>query len=173
LAKRKPNQDEFLLQPNVSHLILHTIVTLSLQDCSNTITSIFHQFCCRGTKSQSAQLGYAKTQPRSFAFATKHLTPHFGCICENSPPRLLTNHDFTFSPILLARHKKQIHPIGEAKTQPRSIPFGTKRFTPHCAYICDTFPPRLLTHHDFTFSPILLPRHKKPIHPTWLSKNPT
>ena len=27
--------------------------------------------------------------------------------------------------------------------------------------------------HNFTYSPILLPRQKKPIHWTWLSKNPT
>jgi len=63
--------------------------------------------------------------------------------------------------------------LGEAKTQPRSIPFATKLFTPHFAYICDNSPPRLLKNHDFTFSPILLPSHKKPIHPTWLSQNPT
>ena len=34
-------------------------------------------------------------------------------------------------------------------------------------------PPRLLKNHDFTYSPILLPSNKKPIHPTWLSQNPT
>ena len=39
-------------------------------------------------------------------------------------------------------------------------------------HLCNS-PPRLLKNHDFTFSPILLPMHKKPIHPTWLSKNPT
>jgi len=49
----------------------------------------------------------------------------------------------------------------------------SKLFTPHCSCICDNFPPRLLKNHDFTFSPILLPRHKKPIYPTWLSQNPT
>ena len=61
----------------------------------------------------------------------------------------------------------------QAKTQPRSIPFGTKLFTPYFTYICDNSLPRFLKNHDFTFSPILLPRHKKWIHRTWLSQNPT
>jgi len=44
---------------------------------------------------------------------------------------------------------------------------------PHFGCICDNSPPRLLKNHDFNFLPILLPRQKKPIHPTWLSQNPT
>jgi len=60
-----------------------------------------------------------------------------------------------------------------SKTQPRSIPFATKLFTPHFAYICDNSPPRLLKNHDFTYSTILLARHKKSIHPTWPTQNPT
>ena len=74
------------------------------------MTSVIHQFCYQGTKSQSTQHGSAKTQQRSIPFATKLFTPQFGCICDNSPPRLLKNHDFTYSPILLERHKKPIHP---------------------------------------------------------------
>ena len=57
LAKPKSNQDQFLLQPNFSYLILHTFVTIPHQDCSQTMTSLFHQFCYQGTKSQSTQIG--------------------------------------------------------------------------------------------------------------------
>jgi len=57
LAKPKANQDQFLLQPNFSHLILHAFVTIPHQDCSKTMTSLFHQFFYQGIKSQSTQLG--------------------------------------------------------------------------------------------------------------------
>ena len=127
------------------------------------MTSPIPQFCYQGTKSESTQHGSAKTQPRSIPFPTKLFTPLFGCICDNSTPRLLKNHDFTYAPNLLQRHK----------TQPRSIPFATKLFIPHFGCICDNFPPTILKNHDFTYSPILLARHKKPIHPTWLSQKPT
>ena len=95
------------------------------------------------------------------------------CICVNSPPRLLKNHDFTFSPILLPRHKKSIHPTWLSQYPTKINSFCNQTFTPHFAYICDNSPPRLLKIHDFTLSPILLPRNKKPIHTTWLSQNPT
>ena len=45
LAKPKPNQDQFLLQPNLSHLILDAFLTIPQRDCSKTTTSFFHQFC--------------------------------------------------------------------------------------------------------------------------------
>ena len=44
-AKPKPNQDEFLSQPNFWHLILNAFVTIPHQDCSKTMTSLTHQFC--------------------------------------------------------------------------------------------------------------------------------
>jgi len=61
LAMPKPNQDELLLQPNFSHLIFHAFVTIPHQDCTKTITSIIHELCYQGKKSQSTELGYAKT----------------------------------------------------------------------------------------------------------------
>ena len=63
--------------------------------------------------------------------------------------------------------------LGKEKTQPRSIPFATKLFTPHFGCICDNSPPRLLKTHDLNFSPILLPSHKMPNHQIWLSPNTT
>jgi len=59
LAKPKPNQDQFLLQPNFSHLIFDAFVSIPHQDCIKTITSVIHQFCYQGKKSQSTGLGYA------------------------------------------------------------------------------------------------------------------
>ena len=109
MAKRKPNQDEFLLQPNFSPLIFYAFVTIPHPDCTKTITSLIHQFCYQGKKSQSTEHGYAKTQTRSIPFATKLSRPHFLCICDNSPPRLHKNHNFTYSPILLPRKIKPIH----------------------------------------------------------------
>ena len=50
MAKPKPNQDQFLLQPNFWHLILDAFVTIPHQDCSKTMTSHFHQFCYQDTK---------------------------------------------------------------------------------------------------------------------------
>jgi len=57
LAKPKPNEEQFLLQPNFSHLIFYAFVTIPHQDCTKTITSLIHQFCCQGKKSQSTELG--------------------------------------------------------------------------------------------------------------------
>ena len=111
-------------------------------------------------------------QPKSIPFATKLFTPHFLYNCDNSPPRLHKSHNFTSSPILLPRQKSQSIEHAKPKTQPRSIPFATKLFTPHFLCMCDNSLPRLHKNHNFTYSPILLPRQKKPIHRTWLSQNP-
>jgi len=75
MAKLKPNQDQFLLQPNFSHLIFDAFVTIPQQDCIKIITSLIHQFCYQGKESQSTELGYAKTQPRSIPFAIKLYRP--------------------------------------------------------------------------------------------------
>jgi len=64
LAKPKLNHDQFLLQPNFSHLIFYAFVTIPHQDFTKTITSLIHQFCYQGKKSQSPEHGYTKTQPR-------------------------------------------------------------------------------------------------------------
>jgi len=57
LAKLKPNQDQFLSQPNFSHLIFFAFVTIPQKDGTKTITSLIHQFCYQGKKSQSNELG--------------------------------------------------------------------------------------------------------------------
>jgi len=106
---RKPNQDQFLLQANFSHLIFYTFVTIPYQDCTKTITSLIHQFCFQGKKKPIHRTWLRKTQPRSIPFATELFTPHFLCICDNSPPILHKSHNFTFAPILLPRQKKPIH----------------------------------------------------------------
>ena len=79
------------------------------------------------------------------------------------------NHNFTYSLILLPRQKKPIHRIWLSQNQPRSIPFVTKLFTPHFLCICDNSSQRLHKNHIFPYSPILLPKEKKPIHRTWLT----
>jgi len=62
LSKPKPNQDQFLLQPYFSLLILHTFVTIPHQESSKTMTSLFHQFCNQGTKTRPRdQTWLAKT----------------------------------------------------------------------------------------------------------------
>ena len=110
LAKLKPNQNQFLLQPNFSHLNFYAVVTIPHLDCTKTITSLIHQFRNQGKKkSLSTELGYAKTQPRSTPFVTKLFTPHFLCIYDNSPPRVHKNHNFTYSRIMLPRQKKPVH----------------------------------------------------------------
>ena len=120
LAKPKPNQVQFLLQPNFWHVILDAFVAIPHQDCSKTMTSLIHQFFYQGTKTRSNDQTWLSQNPNkinSFCNQTFH--------------------------------------------------------TSFCKYICDSSKPRLLKNHDITFSPILLPRLKKPIHPTWLSQNPT
>ena len=66
LAKTKPNQDQFHLQPNFSHLIFYAFVTICHQHCTKTITSLIHQFCYQGKKSKSPKL--AKTKPNQDQF---------------------------------------------------------------------------------------------------------
>ena len=124
----KPNQDQFLLQPNFSHLIFYAFVTIPHQDCTKTITLLIHQFCYQCKKSQSTEHGYAETQPRSFPFAIKLFTPHFLCICDNSPPRLHKNHNFNYSPILLPRQKKPIHRTWLCRNATKMISFCNQTF---------------------------------------------
>jgi len=57
MAKPKPNQDQFLLQPNFSHLTFDAFVTIPHQDCTKPITSFIHEFCYQGKKTQSTELG--------------------------------------------------------------------------------------------------------------------
>jgi len=57
LAKPTPNQDQFLFQPKFSDLIFYALVTIPYQDCTKTITSLIHQFCYQGKKSQSTEFG--------------------------------------------------------------------------------------------------------------------
>jgi len=57
LAKPKPNQDQLLLHPNLSHLMFYAFVAIPHQDCTKTITSLIHQFCYHSKKSQCTELG--------------------------------------------------------------------------------------------------------------------
>jgi len=59
------------------------------------------------------------------------------------------------------------------KPKQDQFPFATKLFTPHFLFICDNPAPRLHKNHNFTYSPILLPMQKKPIHRKWLRQNPS
>jgi len=72
---------------------------------------------------QVTKLGKAKTQPRSIPFATELLTPHFRCINDNSPSKLLQNRDFTFSQLLLPRHKSYAKRPNLAKPKPNQDQF--------------------------------------------------
>ena len=192
------------------------------------MTSLFHQFCCQGTKSQSTQLGQAKTQPRSIPFGTKLFTPHFAYFWETSPPILLKSHDFTFHQFCyqgiktrqcdqtwLSQNPTKINffcnqtfgtsfwmHLWQFPTKIAQKPwlhfftnFGSKaqkanppnldepkpnqdefHLQPNFSHlILHTFghlPTRIAQKPWLQFSPILLPRHKKPMHPTWLSPKP-
>jgi len=72
LAKPKPNHDQFFLQPNFSHLILHTFVMLPHQDCSKTMTSLFHQCATKAQKVNPPN--FAKPKPNQDKFL---LQPNF------------------------------------------------------------------------------------------------
>ena len=124
----KPYQDQFVMQPNFSHLIFDAFVTIPYRDCTKTITSFIHQFCYQGKKTQSTELGQAKAQPRSIPFATNLFTPHFLCICDNSPTGLHKNHNFTYSPILLPRQKKPIHRTWLSQNQTKINSFCNQTF---------------------------------------------
>ena len=123
-AKPKPNQDQFLLQPNFAHLILDSFATIPHQDCSKTTTSLFHHFRYQVTKSRPSHQTWLSQNPTKInSFSTKLFTPHFGCICNNSPQRFAKIHDFTFSPILLPRHKNYAKPPNLAKPKPNQDQF--------------------------------------------------
>jgi len=57
LAKPKPNQHQFFLQPNFLYLFFYAFLAIPHQDCTKTILSLIHQFCYQGKKSQSTELG--------------------------------------------------------------------------------------------------------------------
>jgi len=75
LAKPKPNQDQFLLQPNFSHLIFSAFVTIPDRDCTKTITSFIHQFCYQGKKANPPNL--AKPKPNQDQFLLQPKFSHF------------------------------------------------------------------------------------------------
>ena len=99
------------MQPKFWHLILDAFVTIPHQDCPKTTTSLFHQFCFQGTKTRPRDKTWLSQNPTKINFFCNHtFDTSFWMHFENSTPRLLKNHDFTFSPILLPRHKMPIHP---------------------------------------------------------------
>jgi len=57
MAKPNPTKINFFLQPNFTHRIFDAFVTVPHQDCTKAITSLIHQFCYQGKKSQSTELG--------------------------------------------------------------------------------------------------------------------
>ena len=136
-------------------------MTIPHQDWTKTINSLIHQYCYQGTKSQSTELGRAKTQPRSLHFAIKHFTPHFLCICDNSPPRLDKNHNFTYSPIMLPKQKNPIHRTWLSQNTTKINSFCNPTF--HTSFFMHLwqFPSKIAQIQHFTYSPILLPRQKK------------
>ena len=118
MDKPKPNQDQFLLQPNVSLFIFDTFVTIPHQDCTKT-------------------------------------------------------NNFTYSPILLPRQKKPIHRTWLSQTNQDQF-----LLQPNFSHlIFDAFV--TIPHQDCTktinslIHQFLLPRQNNPIHRTWLSQNPT
>jgi len=98
LANPKPNQDQFLLQPNFSNLTFGAFVTIPHQDCTRTITSVIHQFCYQGKKVNPPNL--AKPKPNQDQFVLQPNFSHliFGAFvtiphqdCTRSITSLLTN----------------------------------------------------------------------------------
>jgi len=175
LAKPKHNQDQFLLQPNFWHLILDAFVTIPHQDCSKTTTSLFPQFCYQGTKTRpSDQTSLSQNPTKINSFRNQTLDTSFWMYLWQFPTKIAPKQQLHFFTNFATKAQKA-NPPNLAKPKPNQDQFllQLNHFTPHFAYICDTSPPRLLKNHDFTFSPILQGRHKNPIHPTWLSQNPT
>ena len=69
--------------------------------------------------------------------------------------------------------KKTIHRTWLSQNPTKINSFCNQIFTPPFLCICGNSPPRLHKNHNFTYSPILLPREKKPIHRTLRIQNPT
>ena len=86
---------------------------------------------------------------------------------------MLKNHGFTFSPILLPRHKKPIHPTWLNQTQTKINSFCNQTFVTSFWMHLWKFLTNIVKKPWLQFLTILLPRHKKTIHPTWLRQNPT
>jgi len=140
------------------------------------MTSLFHQFCFKGTKSRPSDQTWLSLNPTKInSFCNQTFDTSFWMHLWQFPTKIAPKPRLHFFTNFSTKVQKlgQATYLGKAKTQIRSIPLATKLFTPHFGYICDNSPQRLLKNHDFTFSPIVLPRHKKPIHPTWLNQNPT
>ena len=160
LAKRKPKKiNSFCKQT------FHTSFCIHLWQFPTKIAEkpwlhFFTNFATKAQKANPANLAKPKTQPRSIAFATKLLTHYFGCFCDNSPPRLLKNHDFTFSPILLPRHKKPIHPTWPSQNPTKINSFWNQTFHTSFCILLGDFPTNIAQKPWLHFSPILLPRHK-------------
>ena len=78
-------------------------------------------------------------------------------------------HQFCYQGIKKPSHRTWL------SQNPTKINYSFCNQTFHTSFfiICHNSPPKFHKNHNFTYSPILLPRQKKPIHRTWLSQNPT
>ena len=99
LAKPKPNQDQFLLQPNFWHLILDAFVTIPHQDCSKSTTSLFHQFCYQGTNTRPSDQTWLSQNPtNSNSFCNQTFDTSFWMHLRQFPTKISPNpwlHFFT------------------------------------------------------------------------------
>ena len=100
LTKPKPNQDQFLLKPNFSHLIFYTFVTIPHQHCTNTITSLIHQLCYQRHKKPIKDQYLLQANFSHLIFYAFVTIPHQDCT------KTITSliHQFCYQ-----RHKKPIH----------------------------------------------------------------
>jgi len=64
LAIPKPNQYQFLLQANFSHLILYAFGSIPHTDFTKTITLLILQFCYQGKKKAIHRTWLYQNQPR-------------------------------------------------------------------------------------------------------------
>jgi len=166
VAKPKPNQDQFLLQPNFSLIIFDAFMTIPHQDCTKTDNFTYSPISLpRQKKANPPNL--ARPKPNQYQFL---LQPNFSLFIFDAfvtiPHQDCTKtNNFTYSPILLPRQKKANTP-NLAKPKPNQDQFLLQ---PNFSlFIFDAFV--TIPHQDctktnnFTYSPILLPRKKKPIH---------
>jgi len=177
LAKTKPNQDQFLLQPNFSHLIFHTFVTLPHQDCSKTMTSLFHQFCYQGTKTRPSDQTWLSQNPTKINyFCNQTFDTSFWMHLWQFPTKIDPKPRLHFFTNFATKAQKLGKRQNLAKPKPNQDQFF---FQPNFWHlILDAFV--TIPHQDYSKTTTSLlyqfcyqGTKTRPSNQTWLSQNPT
>jgi len=138
------------------------------------MTSHFNQFCYQGTKTRpSNQTWLSQNTTQINSFCNQTFDTSFWMHLWQFPTKIAPKPRLHFFTNFATKAQKANPPNLANQTPTKINSFCNQTFhTSFCIHLWQ-FPTKIAQKPWLHFFTNFLPRHKKPIHPTWLSQNPT